>query len=235
MVNDFFKFKQFTVFHDRCAFRVGTDGVLLGASADVTNARTILDIGTGSGLVALMLAQKGNSEIYAIEPHKDSFDQACENVASSIWKDRIKVENISLQEYDPGISFDYIISNPPFFSDSLHNPDPVRSNARHNDTLNNNDLLSGVRRLLSESGIFQVILPYTEGNILIAEAAGYGLYCNSLLKIKPLPSSEVRRMIITFSRRRDNIFEKFLTIEHGRRHEFTEEYMNLTRDFYLKF
>jgi len=235
MANNYFSFKQFTIYQDRCAFKVGTDGVLLGASADISGVRTILDVGTGTGLVALMLAQRGEAEITAIEPDPASFEQACSNVESSRWKGRIKVINTSLQDYlAVSAKFDLIVSNPPFFSDSLKNPDPGKATARHNDTLNNEDLLKGTERLMAEGGRLQVIMPYAEGNILIAEAQAFGLYCNNILKIRPLPTSEVRRMILTFTREKSKPHESFLTIEHGKRHEFTEEYKNLTRDFYLR-
>ncbi|MCU0461529.1 MAG: methyltransferase [Bacteroidales bacterium] len=236
MANNYFSFKYFTVYQDQCAFKVGTDGVLLGAAADVSGAKQILDIGTGTGLIALMMAQRSNAGITAIEPDHDSFIQACSNVNNSKWAPRIRVVNESLQEFDPHeIKFDLIVSNPPFFSDSLRNPDMAKASARHNDTLRNKDLLEGAARLMAEGGRLQVIMPYVEGNILIAEAQEYGLYCNSMLKIKPLPTSEIRRLILTFSKQRQKATERFLTIEHGRRHEFTEEYKNLTKDFYLKF
>ncbi len=235
MANNYFSFKQFTVYQDRCAFKVGTDGVLLGACANISGARSILDIGTGTGLIALMLAQRCEAEITAIELDRASFEQACSNVESSKWKDRIKVINTAIQDYFPGSAkFDLIVSNPPFFIDSLPNPDQVKAAARHNIQMNNEDLLSGVSRLMAEGGRFQVIMPYVEGNILIAEAQSFGLYCINILKIKPLPTSEIRRMILTFSREKIKTHESFLTIEHGKRHEFTEEYKALTRDFYLK-
>ncbi len=236
MANNYFSFKQFTIYQDKCSFKVGTDGVLLGASADVSDAQRILDIGTGTGLIALMLAQRSNVEIVAIEPDINSFEHACRNVEESKWKSRIKVENTALQNYNPGIvKFDLIVSNPPFFSDSLKNPDHGKAAARHNDSLKNSELLQGVKRLMAENGRFHVIMPYVEGNIFIAEAQEYGLFCNNILKIKPLPTSEIRRLILTFSRERHKVKERFLTIEHGKRHEFTEEYINLTKDFYLKF
>lgn len=236
MANNYFSFKQFTVCQDRCVFKVGTDGVLLGASADISGVSHILDIGSGTGLIALMLAQRCNAEIVAIETDRNSFGQACENAEKSKWSSRISVLNVSLQDYKPGDRrFELIISNPPFFSDSLRNPDMIKAAARHNDHLSNKDLLEGTVRLLSDFGRLQVIMPYAEGNILIAEAQEYGLYCNNILKIKPLPTSEVRRLILTFSRQKQKTSEKFLTIEHGKRHEFTEEYKNLTKDFYLKF
>jgi tRNA1Val (adenine37-N6)-methyltransferase len=236
MTNNYFNFKQFTVYQDRCTFKVGTDGVLLGACADISGVKNILDIGTGTGLIALMLAQRSNAEIVAIEPDLNSFEQACRNIETSKWESRIKVENTALQNYDPGsVKFDLIISNPPFFSYSLKNPDHGKATARHNDSLKNSDLLEGAIRLMAKSGKCQVIMPYGEGNIFIAEAQEYGLFCNNILKIRPSPTSNIKRLIITFSREKLKVKEKFLTIEHGIRHEFTEEYKNLTKEFYLKF
>lgn len=236
MPNTYFSFKHFTITQDKCIFKVGTDGVLLGACADITGRKKILDVGTGTGLIALMLAQRCNAEITAIEPDHDSFVQASGNVRLSRWNGRIRVENCSLQNYLPGkVMFDMIITNPPYFIDSLKNPDQAKSNARHNDNLNHSDILAGAGRLLGEDGIIQLILPYDEGNIFIAEAQEHGFFCNSILKIRPTPSSEIRRLILGFSRERKKTSENFLTIEKGRRHEFTEEYINLTKEFYLKF
>jgi tRNA1Val (adenine37-N6)-methyltransferase len=235
MAGNYFSFKQFTIHQEKAAFKVGTDGVLLGASADISGAGRILDIGTGTGLIALMLAQRCDAGIAAIEPDYDSYIQCCENVSRSRWKDRINVEQTTLQDFNPGYKFDLIISNPPFFTDSLKNPDPRKSASRHNDSLTNLELLKGASRLMAEDGRLQVIMPYAEGNIFIAEASGHGFYCNNILKIRPLPASEIRRMILTFSKQLLTPTEKFLTIEHGKRHEFTEEYINLTKDFYLKF
>lgn len=236
MANSFFEFKQFKIFQDRCAFKVGTDGVLLGACADLAGAGRILDIGTGTGLIALMLAQRCDAEITAIEPDRGSFEQASGNVRNSKWHKRIRVINTDLQSFDPGVvRFDLIVTNPPFFTDSLRNPDPGKAAARHNVTLNTDELLKGVVRLLGNNASFQTIMPYAEGNILIAEAGEYGLFCNNILKIRPLPASPVRRLILNFSQNQLKPAEKFLTIEYGKRHNFTEEYINLTKDFYLKF
>lgn len=236
MANNYFSFKQFTIHQEKAAFKVGTDGVLLGVIADTEGVRRILDIGTGTGLIAIMLAQKCNAEIVAIEPDNESYMQACDNVSQCKWSDRIIVEHTDIQSYNPGREkFDLIVSNPPYFTNSLKNPDPRKSSARHNDYLTSADLLTGVSKLLSDEGKFQLILPYVEGNVFIAEAQEYGFYCNSMLKIRPLPNMEVRRLVLTFSRKQSALSERFLTIEHGRRHEFTEEYINLTKDFYLKF
>lgn len=236
MVNSYFKFKQFTIHQDKCAFKVGTDGVLLGAWADVSGRKRILDIGTGTGLVALMIAQRSDAEIIAIEPDYDSFIQAAENVRRSKWSRRIKVENTHLQDYIPDNSrFDLIVTNPPYFIDSLKNPDPAKSKARHNDSLTHSDILKGAGRLLDKDGLLQLILPYDEGNIFIAEAQEYGFYCSNILKIRPTQSAVIRRLILGFSRKTGMPAEHFLTIEKGKRHEFTDDYISLTKDFYLYF
>jgi tRNA1Val (adenine37-N6)-methyltransferase len=235
MATNNFKFKQFSINQEKSAFKVGTDGVLLGAYADVTGARRILDIGTGTGLIALMLAQRSDAEIVAIEPDHDSFLNSCENVRNSPWKERITVMETTLQEFTDIQKFELIVANPPYFTDSIKNPDPRKSFARHNDSLPSDDLLFSVSRLMTEKGRFQLIMPYAEGNIFLTEAADYGLYCHDILKIRPLPSSEIRRLILTFGKERLRNTEKFLTIEHGKRHEFTEEYINLTKEYYLKF
>lgn len=235
MPNDYFRFKQFTINQGRCAFKVGTDGVLLGAVADVTGVKSILDIGTGSGLIALMLAQRSEADLCAIEPDHDSFLQATENVRSSKWSERVEVIETDLQSYSPEKKFDLIVTNPPYFRDSIRNPDVRKSSARHNDALPSSELLDGISRLLDDSGTFQLIMPYAEGNVFIAEAADYGFYCNSILKIRPLPSSEIRRLILNFSRNKQKLAEKFLTIGYGKRHDYTDEYKELTKEFYLKF
>ena len=236
MANNYFSCKQFTIYQDKSAFKVGTDGVLLGAGADIAGVKRILDIGSGTGLIAIMLAQRCEAEIIAIEPDYESYIQACDNVRLCKWSSRIKVEQIDLQNYYPDEGkFDLIVTNPPYFTDSLKNPDPRKSAARHNDTLTSEELLVGVSRLLDDGGHLQLVMPYVEGNVFIAEAYKYGFYCNNILKIKPLPTAEIRRLILSFSRERLKVNERFLTIEHGKRHKFTEEYINLTKDFYLKF
>jgi tRNA1Val (adenine37-N6)-methyltransferase len=235
MPNNYFNFKQFTIDQEKSAFKVGTDGVLLGATVNVSGADSILDIGSGTGLSALMLAQRSNATITAIEPDDDSYLQTCENVDRSPWHDRISVINSDLQNFNPGTEiFDLIVSNPPYFIDSLKNPDPRKSATRHNDSLSADELLKGIIRLMKRDGKFQLILPYVEGNIFIAEANAYGLYCNAILKIRPLPAADIRRVILTFETFKRKPVEKFITIEHGR-HEYTDDYINLTKEFYLKF
>jgi tRNA1Val (adenine37-N6)-methyltransferase len=237
MANNYFSFKEFTIYHDKCAFKVGTDGVLLGACADLSGTNQILDIGTGTGLIAIMAAQRSKAVITAIEPDKSSYLQACENAAACKWNDRIVIKNETLQTFQASISnkFDCIVSNPPYFRNSLVSPDPKRTASRHNYSLTSDELLKGVRELLEVNGSFQVILPYAEGTMFIAEASAYGLFCSRIIKIKPVPSGLIIRMIMKFERKKIPVNESFLTIETGTRHAYTEEYKKITGDFYLKF
>lgn len=235
MANNFFKFRKFTINQDKTAFKVGTDGVLLGACADLSGAARILDIGTGTGLVALMTAQRSGADIVAIEPDATSYLQALDNVRDSPWSDRIIVIKEKFQSYHAAEKnkFDLIITNPPFFRDSLKNPDPARSAARHTDSLSSDEILRGTIALLNDNGSLQLILPYVEGNLFIAEASLIGLYCNRIIKIKPNPSGNIIRLILKFERVKKQLSEKFLTIETGIRHRYTEEYREITKDFYL--
>jgi tRNA1Val (adenine37-N6)-methyltransferase len=236
MSNNYFRFKQFTVNQKGPVFRIGTDGVILGASAGVTGKKRILDIGTGTGLIALMLAQRCDALITAIEPDRASFLQASENVELSRWHSRINVENTDLQTFMLHAKFfDLIVTNPPYFINSLKNPDHIKSASRHNDCLSHQDILEGADRLLEPDGDLQLILPYDEGRIFTETAAGRGYYCNSVVNIRSTPGSGIIRVILSFNREKKEPKEEFLTIEKGRRFDFTDEYISLTKDFYLNF
>lgn len=235
--DSYFRFKQFTINQAKSVFKVGTDGVLLGACAELYGAQRILDVGTGTGLIAIMVAQRSEAKIVALEPEINSFNEACENAAGSKWSDRISILNTGIQNYRPvdNLLYDIIITNPPYFKNSLRNPDTRKSLTRHDDSLSSSELLEGTTRLLSDSGSLQLILPYTEGTLFIAEASTYELFCNRIIKVKPKPSGEIIRLIMKFERRRRSLYEKFLTIETGIRHNYTEEYREIMREFYLNF
>jgi tRNA1Val (adenine37-N6)-methyltransferase len=235
MANNYFRFKQFTIIQELSAFKVGTDGVMLGAYADFKGAKRILDIGTGTGLLAIMAAQRTDAEIVAIEPDENSFAEAYSNAGGSKWKERITIKNFRFQEFsfshpEP---FDVIISNPPYFRDSLKNPEEIKSLTRHSDSLSASEILEGVGDLLNQGGSLQLILPYVEGTLFIAEASRYGFYCTRIFKIRPVPTGEIKRLILKFEREKKPVTEKFLTIETGIRHQYTQEYKEATKDFYL--
>lgn len=237
MGNNWFEFKQFRVVQERSAFRVGTDGVLLGAWASFDKREQILDAGTGTGLIALMAAQRSDALITAIEPDQSSAEEASFNVAASRWSERIVVENISIQDLAESSEpvYDMIVTNPPYFTDSLPNRDRRLSAARHNITLSQNDLLESAVRLLAPGGVLSLILPWEEGNVFIATASGYRLYCNRMTRVKPLPSLPAHRLIMEFSREKVPLQSDWLIISSGERNDFTAEYRALTKDFYLHF
>lgn len=251
MPNDFFSFKQFTIHQDRCAMKVGTDGVLLGVLAPVVTEGIcsakkenlqykILDIGTGTGLVAIMLAQRteGKAKISAVEIDSEAALQARENASNTPWQ--IDVYNNSIQDFAHECleKFDLIVSNPPFFINSLKAPDKNRNTARHTDTLSFEDLVDSAEKLLAEKGRFTVIIPYSSERDFINIAVQKNLSAETCVRIIPKVGKEAKRSVITFVRDADknncntNVTE--LVIETESRHCYTEEFKRLTADFYLK-
>ncbi len=235
-----FKFKQFTIHQDRTAMKVGTDGVLLGAWAPISpTAHRILDIGTGTGLIALMLAQRYPSlNITAIDIDKSSIEQATENIKNSPFAQYITTHHTSLQDYNPKEKYDAIVCNPPYFVASLKCPDSQRTQARHTDSLSFDELLSHSARLLNDEGSLSVILPVTEGNQLIALASQYGFTLTQQVHVLPTPTSAPKRLLMHFTKKsmvnsQQSIVNSQLIIELAR-HQYTPEYITLTRDFYLK-
>ena len=245
-----FQFKQFTIHQDRTAMKVGTDGVLLGAWAPIkSDATNILDIGTGTGLIALMIAQRLTStdsflqpninklNITAIDIDRASIEQAVENINNSIFARYITTEHTSLQQHNPGEKYDAIVCNPPYFVASLKCPDLARSQARHTDTLSFDDLLLYSSRLLNYDGTLSVILPITEGKTLIDLAPKYNFTLSQIVEVYPTQTTPPKRLLMHFTyNNNDNNIElkkSCLTIEISR-HNYTEEYIALTRDFYLK-
>ena len=235
MPNSYFQFKQFTIEQDRCAMKVGTDGVLLGAWTDVSDAQSILDIGTGTGLIALMLAQRSSAAIYGIEIDENATAQAVENVNNSPWSERIKIETVSLQTFvkNTNCRFDLIVSNPPYFNKSLKNPNAQRSVARHMDSLSQKDLITAACALLSVVGRLSVILPTAEGLEFILQAKEFGLYCSKKTRVIPRIGALEKRLLLEFSRIKDVCKEDYLLIEKER-HDYSDEFRSLTKEYYLE-
>jgi len=235
MANTWFQFKQFKVEQSKAAMKVGTDGVLLGAWVDVENRKTALDIGTGTGLIALMLAQKNiNLKIDAVELDKSASIQAEFNFKSSPWLSRLKIFNSSIQDFNNKNKYDLIVSNPPYFDCSFLAKGQQRQIARHTNTLSIDDLIKSAKRLLNRNGKLSLILPYTNSLDFITIAKEHQLYLNRITKVYPTNTSQVKRALIEFSFNKDVIREDKLVIEPTNRHEYSKEYIDLTKDFYLK-
>lgn len=231
-----FQFKQFTIEQDRCAMKIGTDGVLLGAWVSIKeNPFSILDIGSGTGIIALQMAQRSNAEIIdAIEIEANAYEQCVDNFENSPWGDRLFCYHASLQEFAEEIDdkYDLIISNPPFYSEDYKTLDKSRDKARFNDILPFDELIVSASKLLSQVGIFALIIPCREEENFIQLAKETGLYPRRICRVRGNPTSEQKRSIIEFSFFPARIEMEELVIENLR-HDYTEEYKNLVGEFYL--
>jgi tRNA1Val (adenine37-N6)-methyltransferase len=238
MANNYFKFKQFSVVQDLCAMKVGTDGVLLGAWATVTDTdENILDIGCGTGLIALMLAQRtSKARITGIDIDAGAVLQSSLNFMNSPWYDRLRSVHQPLHLFAIGCEqrYDLIVSNPPFFSNSLKAPDKARNTARHTDTLNSNDLLRIASLLLNETGRICLILPVDEGLQLVQSAANNGLYTKQRIEVFPKPGLKAKRLLLEFVKTPCDCHISEITIESEQRHIYSEEFSLMVKDFYLK-
>ena len=236
MANPYFQFKKFTVWHEKCAMKVGTDGVLLGAWTNILNAHYVLDIGTGTGLIALMLAQRCGAVIDAIDIDKDACEQAKENVAASPFNKQIHVYHTPLAEYIPleGRRYNLIVSNPPYFVNSLKCPDKKRQTARHTDTLPLSELLQKCRQLLTTDGRLALILPYEQKERLLELSQEAYFYLLRETDVCPTPKSQPKRVLVELAVQPvEHPQSNLLTIEQER-HCYTEEFQAMVRDFYLK-
>ena len=232
-----FQFKQFSIEQDRCTMKVGTDGVLLGAWADVAKTVAILDIGAGAGLIAIMLAQRSAAtDIHAVEIDEEACQQAADNMANSPWPDRLKAIHTPIQDYvkTSRFRYDLIVSNPPFFTGGTFSSSQDKNSVRHTIKLPHGDLLYAVRKLLNEDGKFCTILPYIEG-LRFKELAGkYHLYCSKITEVRPKPSKPVERLLLQFESTEHPLEKDGLVIGHENGKDWTAGFMELTKGFYLK-
>ncbi len=234
-VTDVFYFKQFSVKDDRSTMKVGTDAVLLGIATDVSNARQILEVGTGCGVIALVLAQRSSAMIDALEIDAESILQAGENVASSPWKDRINIIHSPLQDYCSSVKYDLIISNPPFFPGTYRSDKNKRNISRHNERLSFNDLISNTERLLADDGSLWVILPVRESLYFTAAAEGVGFHVHYILKIIPKTGKEPKRVVLQLKRQECPEIRLETLTHWSADGEFSEEYKRFTGEFYIDF
>lgn len=230
-----FRFKQFAVKNCLSAMKVGTDGVLLGAWADAGARKVhILDVGAGTGLISLMMAQRNpQATVKGIEIDKNAYTEALENIINSPWNDRISVINDNFLQFSTVEKFDIIVSNPPFFTNGLLAPDVARATARHAQNLDICSFLAKAIELLKENGKIIFIYPYSDLELIRHAIAESNLYINKLCYIYPRKDLHCKRILCECSRIETEIREDSLSIESGR-HIYTPEYIELTRDFYLK-
>ncbi len=258
MAGDSFRFQQFLVRQQNCAMKVGTDGVVLGCWARVSGKeQRVLDVGTGTGLISLMIAQRAQqAQVDAVEIDAGACVDAVSNFEGSPFADRLQVYNIDFQSFAENFEknfaknfaenfekggdnsaqkYDLVVSNPPFFNGTYKSVDAQRTAARHCELLNWDDLLCGVVRVLAPEGRFVVIFPYSDAAVFVAKAALVGLYCTAMLQIFPKPERGAKRMALEFSFSRvpaPRVTALTILNSEGR---YTKEYELLTGDFYIRF
>lgn len=237
MSNKPFKFKEFAVNQDKTAMKVGTDGVLLGAWAQLKPEYfSVLDVGAGTGLIALMLAQKSNAEVIdAIELNDDAYEQSVQNFEQSDWGDRLFCYHASLQEFADEIDdeYDLIISNPPFYTSTYKDLSEERAMARHTESLTYVELLKGTSKLLSKIGSCAFVIPFSEEETFLKIAAEYNLFPNRITRVKGTENSPIKRSLLQLSFQESNTEVTELVIEIER-HKYTQDYIDLVKDYYLK-
>jgi tRNA1Val (adenine37-N6)-methyltransferase len=251
MPNNYFQFKQFTIHQHKSAMKVCTDACLFGAFvADViqkakgkiqkeetevkpqtSNLKQVLDIGTGTGLLSLILAQKTNAYIDAVEIDEDTAEQAAENIAASPWKDRVTVHQSTIQQYNTPTKYDFIITNPPFFENDLKSDNSKRNLALHSEALSLEELLISVKRLLAADGSFAVLLPYHRTTFFEQLASEHHLFLQQKVLIKQTEKHQPFRSILLYNSSMSETIEKEIIIKQ--QGEYSQEFTRLLSDYYL--
>lgn len=228
-----FKFKQFEIYQDKTAMKVGTDSILLGCWVNPENCRTILDIGAGTGILSLMMAQRfNNANIVAVEIEENAFKQAKININSSGWNNKIEIIHNSIQHFKANYKFDLIISNPPYYINSYEIKDDKRAMARTTNELSYSELLSFASKYLSSSGILALIIPYSNEEIFLKIAHSFDLFPNKITRVKGNLKAKIKRSLIQLSCKNITNSESELIIQKEN-NCYTDEFIRLTQDFYL--
>ena len=230
-----FHFKQFYVFDDKSTMKVGTDAIILGAWSDTRNADNILDIGTGCGIIALMLAQKSSAQITAIDIDKESIKQAKMNFRNSPWNDRLNTKQISMQEFvrSTNQKFDLIVSNPPYFSQSLKPENIKRKVARHYDTLSFSGICSDTKTILNHEGSFYIVLPFQEKNGFTDIANDHDLHLSKEFRFIPVRGKTAKLVVLCFSHKNtETIIEDDIIIREADENH-TREFIDATNEYYI--
>ncbi len=237
MSNTWFYFKKFKINQDKTAMKVGVDSLLLGASACFHNPNNVLDIGAGTGLLSFMAEQRTNAKITAIEIDYDAYNQCKENITMNSKESEIEVFNISFQNFvfKTDIKFDHIICNPPFFENSFLSINDIKNIARHTVLLTYSELIGYVSKLLSENGIFSVIIPFEKLEKLMQLSLENFLFCKRQILIFPKENKIANRVILEFSKIKKKIKNETIIVRDKNTNEYTTQYKELTKDFYLNF
>jgi tRNA1Val (adenine37-N6)-methyltransferase len=216
--------------------KVGTDSVILASWVQIENTKTVLDIGCGSGLLSIMLAQRiSDADIIGVEIDADSAKDCEINIENAPWRERLKILRVDIRDYNPKVKFDMIISNPPFFTNSLLPPKDARARARHDSELHIEELLISVSRLLEREGVFAIVFPYLREKELLSEAEKYGLYPFRVLRTKNNPDAVLKRSFIAFRKHSNVQWEEEIMEIRNKQNVYSETYKELTKDFYLNF
>lgn len=238
MASNTFKFKRFSIIQEKAAMKIGTDGVLLGAWSDYSEPENILDIGTGTGLVALMLSQRfRKTMITAVEIDSNAANEAKRNFENSAWNDRLSILNIDFFDMDCTIKFDLLVCNPPYFKTDQRSPDKKRALAR-NGAFSTTNFLRKIRCFMHSKSQVSLIFPVDQLDLYDKEAEKNGLFRSRTLFIRPTDQKPPNRILVIYSVQsisEMNTNENHLIIEEGGRHKYSEDYKKLTSDFYLKF
>ena len=239
MANSWFAFKQFTVMQDKAAMKVGTDGVLLGAWVDVSACKTILDVGTGTGLLTLMAAQRNaDAHFVAVDIDRDAALQAEANFKLSEWQNRLRAVHTSLSAYADNSfrKFDCVMCNPPFFKNAFKSDRQARNTARHNDSLSYNELLNRSAYLTNAQGRLAVIVPFETEQEFLHLSSRHGFFLKRLMRIQPTPDKDFVRSLIEVSKCCvARPVPDCMVIEDKGRHSYSDAYIELTKDYYLAF
>ncbi len=241
-----FTFKRFEIHQEeKSVMKVGTDGVLLGAWSDINNVASVLDVGTGTGLIAIMLAQRlckiENTFAHGVEIDDNAYQQALENMRQSPFADRLKcfhqsVQDFAIHQTQTAIRYDLIISNPPFFTGGTFSHNQDKNNVRHTIKLSHNDLLNATRQLLNKTGKFTVVLPLIEGLRFIEVAHTYGFYNTKRTDVRPRTDKNIERLLLQFElTERAPERDELILLEGASDRDYSEAYKNLTKDFYINF
>lgn len=235
---NYFRFKKFEIIQAQSTMKVNTDAILIGSWAKVDNCFNILDVGTGTGVIALMVAQRAErAKVIGIEIEEKSFLEAYANAENSIFSNSVYMVHDSIQNFCQlhTNSFDHIISNPPFFTEGTFSSNENKANVRHAIKLPHGDLLNAVTNLLSKEGKFSVILPCIEGYRFIELAERSGLYTSRITEVRPRLTKSIERLLIEFTRVEHEKEEKEIVIYYENSKDYTDEFKNLTKAFYLHF